>query len=1200
MDQSIATTKNACKNASRQTEPGTLPSSKRYSSGFGKDESYYYCSAQGCNKTFNSLEEVQSHMRNHGVATSQSDSLKNPQQRFSARLRARSIRQSDEKKLKESEAAEVVAAAAAESVVTPITEDIQKVAGRKRALEVESSIIKLSKIKKISSKLEEKNSIENKPADKESPSLVKSSNRSPRFRQAKISGECPICCRTFLSKTGLWIHLQYYKISELRCDKCCLVFDKHESLMMHVLDSHLTKKDKPPSEAPSVLNNRDQNEVQPSEPTKVEEKAPVEKEAENLEIKSVEAESPAPTVVEPQEQPVEIPISDTKEKVVVRPKRFKKSEFVSGFDDLAQYEFSTPLFPLVAEMLCTNNPHLLNDRDGLYVFHCKICDLMFPKLDVLDFHFTRKHMDVYETLKSGSPSTLEQNIVVESKDSKVQDVDETPVAMSESEDTPPDEFLALLKLERKGVRDAKLETKKLENAQTPKTFGITYGMNNEYFYTSPAPGYHRQPSWMRNDDSGTITIPDKRYFAPVSAQTPSSAPNTNQMIELYGIKVAVDDNGKRTYRCRICTYDSHEKSTIVRHQRTHTGIRPFTCSNCKYSFTTKANCERHIKKRHADILKRERCDAKSLVESNDEQIKRLREGGYGLRDPNFISNGTNVRQRHRPFNSKCLICLMIFSSHAACVKHLARDHNVPEDKAAGKLANILPSASDTPMSISPTMISKDADEFNNFAQCLSAESDNMDYTSGNSTPVPNYQRQELEARLKSVLQTGDDRKSSTGTGIWKRRSIIPLAQVEAFNDATKKLREYFERDYAAVIDSTINNTDYEGVHSVRRLNSKFSSLLTAASCQIVRSKRKRTLSRTIHSAPYNRLRPQQPLFKSSFPNSRHNNFRPIKPKLLREDNYKESPSSSSMAGVAHQSTSETSQSCTEAHIEATDSQASNIVASSIFNSDYAQLYKNLLFANDSCPSINGQSEANSVERTTTSQTGYNDSLSTIEKSVNQSQQQQQQPILGNSTNEAQDDTGVNESTESLMKDTEECNEAASPSTSLKVSTFRMNLLNNMKKNLMMNSKGNRHGSSYMLPTMVDINKKNLVYLSDAVVGTNGEHSDKRFSQPRKCPKCVKTFPWASSLRRHIMTHTGLKPHMCSLCNMRFTTRSNLLRHAYRRHQIDRNSVERQNIVISLSPEEQQRFAEEEARVLVESNQEAAVEQVNIKLQLNNH
>lgn len=27
---------------------------------------------------------------------------------------------------------------------------------------------------------------------------------------------------------------------------------------------------------------------------------------------------------------------------------------------------------------------------------------------------------------------------------------------------------------------------------------------------------------------------------------------------------------------------------------------------------------------------------------------------------------------------------------------------------------------------------------------------------------------------------------------------------------------------------------------------------------------------------------------------------------------------------------------------------------------------------------------------------------------------------------------------------------------------------------------------------------------------------------RKCPKCDKVFPWASSLSRHIMTHSGLK------------------------------------------------------------------------------
>ena len=36
---------------------------------------------------------------------------------------------------------------------------------------------------------------------------------------------------------------------------------------------------------------------------------------------------------------------------------------------------------------------------------------------------------------------------------------------------------------------------------------------------------------------------------------------------------------------------------------------------------------------------------------------------------------------------------------------------------------------------------------------------------------------------------------------------------------------------------------------------------------------------------------------------------------------------------------------------------------------------------------------------------------------------------------------------------------------------------------------------------------------------------------RKCHKCDKTFPWASSLRRHLMTHTGLKPYCCAACKV---------------------------------------------------------------------
>lgn len=51
----------------------------------------------------------------------------------------------------------------------------------------------------------------------------------------------------------------------------------------------------------------------------------------------------------------------------------------------------------------------------------------------------------------------------------------------------------------------------------------------------------------------------------------------------------------------MCPSTSQDKSALIRHMRTHNGERPYECRDCQYAFTTKANCERHLRNRHGKV-----------------------------------------------------------------------------------------------------------------------------------------------------------------------------------------------------------------------------------------------------------------------------------------------------------------------------------------------------------------------------------------------------------------------------------------------------------------------------------------------------------------------------------------------------------------------------------------------------------------------
>ena len=133
---------------------------------------------------------------------------------------------------------------------------------------------------------------------------------------------------------------------------------------------------------------------------------------------------------------------------------------------------------------------------------------------------------------------------------------------------------------------------------------------------------------------------------------------------------------KPPYRCNVgtCQYNSNDKSTLTRHMRRHTGEKPFECKVCNFGFTTKANCERHLKNKHNKTTREQIRDSVIIHETDDTEalIHRLHNS---TSEPSIHTTADrNVRPSETDLAFRCKVCKFTFMSKFAAIQHGIHTH----------------------------------------------------------------------------------------------------------------------------------------------------------------------------------------------------------------------------------------------------------------------------------------------------------------------------------------------------------------------------------------------------------------------------------------------------------------------------------------------------------------------------------------------
>ncbi|XP_036901261.1 ras-responsive element-binding protein 1 isoform X1 [Sturnira hondurensis] len=648
--------------------------------------------------------------------------------------------------------------------------------------------------------------------------------------------------------------------------------------------------------------------------------------------------------------------------------------------------------------------------------------------------------------------------------------------------------------------------------------------------------------------------------------------------------------GISPYQCNICDYIAADKAALIRHLRTHSGERPYICKICHYPFTVKANCERHLRKKHLkatrkDIEKNIEYVTSSAAEMVDafcspdtvcrlcgEDLKHYRALRIHMRSHCGPGLGSCPKS-HKPF--ECKECSAAFSAKRNCIHHILKQHlHVPEhDIESYVLAVDGLSPKEAPSAEASGRVEEGSGAFGGHKSLATFLESQNGYLHGNPTqPPPPHVTIKLEPTSNFSADFNEPLDFS--------QKGLALVHVKQENTAL-----FLSPSSSAPYDCSMEPIDLSIPKNFRRGDKD-------------------------SAAPGEAKKPEQE------PGSREQSSPrpPPLPVTLGPNGILEKPLALSAAASAATTS--------EAHaqpLQGSVQVAVPIYSSAVINSSpllgnstlisspallrplrpkpplllpkppvteelpplasIAQIISSV----SSAPTLLKTKVADPGPTSTSSNTTASDSLGgTVAKAASA-------PTNTTSPKESSDPPTAANSPE-----------AASPTeqgpVGLSKKRGRKRGLRSRPRTssggVDLDSSGEFASIEKMLAT-TDTNKFSPFLQTaeddaqDEVAGTAADHngpSDEEQGSPPEdkllrakrnsyanclqkinCPHCPRVFPWASSLQRHMLTHTGQKPFPCQKCDAFFSTKSNCERHQLRKHGVTNCSL-RRNGLISQSKE----------------------------------